>query len=59
METLPHFEMVFLHYGKRMNELLHELASDVKLKILEKCKKILEIPGIKDKCPAGHLKSKL
>ena len=40
-----------------MYELLHELANDLKLRILGNFKKILEMAGIKDKCPAGQLKS--
>ena len=42
-----------------MYELLHELVNNLKLKTLGNFKKILEMSGIKDKCPAGHLKSKL
>ena len=42
-----------------MYELLHELANDLKLRILGNFKKILEMAGIKDKCPAGQLKSKV
>ena len=38
---------------------LRELANDLKLRMLGNFKKILEMAGIKDKCPAGHLKSKL
>ena len=42
-----------------MYELLHELANDLKLRILGNFKKILEMAGIKDKCPADQLKSKV
>ena len=37
----------------------HEFANVLKLRILGNFKKILEVPGIKGWCPAGHLKSKL
>ena len=42
-----------------MCESLHELVNHLKLRILGNFKKILEIAGIKDKFPAGHLKSAL
>ena len=42
-----------------MYKLLNELANDLKLRTLGNFKKILEMSGIKDKSPAGHLKSKL
>ena len=42
-----------------MHELLHELANDLKLRTLRNFKEILEMSGIKGKCLAGHIKSKL
>ena len=51
-------ELDYYHQNKNV-ELLHELANNVKLGILGNFKKILEIPGIKDKCSVDHLKSKL
>ena len=42
-----------------MYELRHELANNLKPKTLRNFKKILEMSGIKDKCPAAHSKSKL
>ena len=42
-----------------MYELLHELANDLKLRILGNFKKIIEMDVIKEKCPAGQLKSKV
>ena len=42
-----------------MYKLLNELANDLKLRTLGNFKKILEMSEIKDKSPAGHLKSKL
>ena len=41
-----------------MYELLHQFANNAKLWILGNFKKILEIHGIKNKFPVGHLKSK-
>ena len=42
-----------------MYKLLNELANDLKIRTLGNFKKILEMSGIKDKSPSGHLKSKL
>ena len=39
-----------------MYKLIHELGNDLKVSISGNFKEILEMPGIKDKCPVGHLK---